>query len=182
MIASVYLGQVRQSVVTRLWVPSVAAIGLSVFVSVGSIGRALGDSASPASPASPASSAVVVQGHYVPTDELLTAKAMPRVKSRRVVAARRKIDTRDTTDATWLFDYIGRLIDKEPEAARRVRTVGSAKIIARGTKPVVVPVRMVSAQPMVVPVENGVIVEGSGAVAPVTQMPPVTAPPIDTGV
>ncbi|MEQ1650470.1 MAG: hypothetical protein ABL898_17970, partial [Hyphomicrobiaceae bacterium] len=33
-----------------------------------------------------------------------------------------------------------------------------------------------------VPVENGVIVEGSGAVAPVTQMPPVTAPPIDTGV
>ena len=80
-----------------------------------------------------AGSAIAIQGSYLPTDELISQKAVQRMKPRRA-PVQRKTAADETGSAAWLFDYIGRLIDKEPEAAKRVRVPAKTNSTMRASK------------------------------------------------
>jgi hypothetical protein len=88
---------------------------MAAFVSVGFV-MPLRAVAEPLAEATP----VTTTGAYVPTDGMLTHREVRRI--RRVSAIKRaRPQTAEDTSSVWLFDYIGRLLDHEPQATRRVR-------------------------------------------------------------
>ncbi len=162
------LAKVQDAAFARWYAPSMLAIGLCLTLQATSV-RAEDQAL--------ATETIVRQGRFVPTDELVGAKALPKVKTRRV-ATRRTTATTETSDAGWLFDYIGRLLDKEPEAAKRVRPAGRA-LAQRTAKPALPPAQKVATA--TAPVAGPVAVLPPQPTMP-SLVPRANAKPIDADV
>jgi hypothetical protein len=67
---------------------------------------------------------VAVRGSYVPTDGMLTPKQTRRFKRIATVRrARAEQSATADTSSVWLFDYMSRMLDAEPTAAKRPRRI-----------------------------------------------------------
>ena len=62
---------------------------------------------------------VAITHAMLPTDGMITPRAARRM---RYSPSPRRVHTTDSDAVTWLFDYVGRLLNAEPAAARRPRT------------------------------------------------------------
>jgi hypothetical protein len=77
------------------------------------------------------SSASATIGSHVPTDGMLTSRDARRLK--RVAAVKRERTNQEAsadTSSVWLFDYLSRMLDTEPAAARRPRRVTRVAVAA----------------------------------------------------
>ena len=115
-----------------------------------------------------------VSSYAVPTDGMLSPReARPM---RRALAPRRaRAIEDDTWCPAWLFDYMGRLLDREPAAARRHRRTSrlpAAPNAPRVAAVVVPPTGLVPHTPSAAPVVRA---------DPVPVQPVETASPISTG-